>query len=870
MNKVIKLYNFRFIFFSFFLLLFLLLPFVSYSQTLKGEIKGFDNEKLIGASIVLYLADTTSIVGFSISGEKGKWKIENQIKKGMLLAGSYLGYKTKYLMIDSSIMHKDTILIVLGENVIKLKEVKIEAKPLYIVVKGDTISYNVNLFRNERTITLGDLIRNMPNIEIIDNGDILYNGKRIDKLLLEGKDILSDQHKLTTEGLQADDIRSIQIINHYRPFDKQYLPDKSKKVAMDIRLTDEAIKQINGDIDIMGGYKNSYQAKTNLYRVNEKSGLTTFIRANNIGKSNITAGDFLSLKGNLYESLKETKGDFSKLIPEGFLPSIDVRENYDNVFLANLEIKKSKLNTTKFTTMLNFSQRLRESYIQKSYNGDSISQNGTQTGKTSLPYMFCKFGWNKMLPNKNGYLSLKIPMYVDISTNNQDYKGEIALQNSINLFAKKNKNFTVSPELNYHKKISLNQSFFLKSNIFFENTLKELSLEQKGNINAITNQNSNSKKSELGIKTGYIKTKNNLEMIVESGTRLISVNKSINSTETPMYNKDIRHSLWNLNTKINIQYKKNVWFGVFNFESDYNSHHIDTISKNNLLFNSDLTIKYSYNPLHFLLLGFSYSKAEPHHNLWYNTYEYIDENTVKYESLPLENLIKQYNANLSYLYFNMENDFRFYSIANFTKSQGAVYPEFKIENGLFIQFFSQSESQNSISFRNEISSRWAEKKITFKLNTGWNTSHTVISNGLVIKLQQYMQKFTIKYIPTTSIELEYSYQLNYQTRIFSGVSKSVDQKHEIKVFYAINNIRMEGKIQHRKFAGSIISNKYITIDAILEYRFKNNLTLKISGNDLTHLSPDKIYSYHQTIGYFEVLSYYKFPGTILLGIKKLF
>ncbi len=250
------------------------------------------------------------MVGFDVTRDGGRWAIEVKKPKGKVLQVSYLGYEPTTVVLDEFLLQEDSLIIELKGYAVPLREVTVEAKRLSIVVSGDTVNYDASAFKAEGDQTLGDVLKRMPGIEVTKEGEINYNGKKVDKLLVEGLDILSDQHKFTTEGFQAEDIKGVQIIDQYRPFHEQYLAQFSNKVAMNILLTDEAKKQINGDTEILAGYREAYSGAANLYRVNDRMGITTFARSNNIGEPVITVGDFISLQGNFMQALNKTKGFF--------------------------------------------------------------------------------------------------------------------------------------------------------------------------------------------------------------------------------------------------------------------------------------------------------------------------------------------------------------------------------------------------------------------------------------------------------------------------------------------------------------------------------------------------------------------------------
>lgn len=82
-----------------------------------------------------------------------------------------MGFKTIIKIIDNK---TQTLNFVLEEEVTELKEIVI--KNSAITRKGDTINYSVNAFTKQEDRTIADALKNMPGIEVLDDGKILYQG----------------------------------------------------------------------------------------------------------------------------------------------------------------------------------------------------------------------------------------------------------------------------------------------------------------------------------------------------------------------------------------------------------------------------------------------------------------------------------------------------------------------------------------------------------------------------------------------------------------------------------------------------------------------------------------------------------------------
>ena len=77
--------------------------------------------------------------------------------------------------------------IILEEQAEALDEVEIVYE-MPVTIKGDTIVYNADSFNTGTEKKLGDVLKNLPGIEINEDGSIEVEGKEITKITVEGKD----------------------------------------------------------------------------------------------------------------------------------------------------------------------------------------------------------------------------------------------------------------------------------------------------------------------------------------------------------------------------------------------------------------------------------------------------------------------------------------------------------------------------------------------------------------------------------------------------------------------------------------------------------------------------------------------------------
>jgi hypothetical protein len=103
--------------------------------------------------------------------------------------------------------------ILLKKKAIQLKEVVVKATKVKMFYRGDTIVFNADAFQVAEGSMLDDLIRQMPGVELNKSGEIFVNGKKVDYLMLNGKDFYRGNNKLMLENLPYYMVHDVQVYN---------------------------------------------------------------------------------------------------------------------------------------------------------------------------------------------------------------------------------------------------------------------------------------------------------------------------------------------------------------------------------------------------------------------------------------------------------------------------------------------------------------------------------------------------------------------------------------------------------------------------------------------------------------------------------
>ncbi|MBZ9631654.1 carboxypeptidase-like regulatory domain-containing protein [Salegentibacter sp. LM13S] len=216
-----------------FLHFLMLISLSGYAQSsLFGKILDENNQTLSGATVIVSKDTTGTILAYGISNGEGDFKVNLHTEvDSLFLKISYIGYRTW----QQRIQNKDQRLeIALSPSSEALKEVLVESK--IIDHRGDTISYSVSAFKDQKDRVIADVLKKMPGIEILPGGQIEYQGEPIQKYYIEGLDLLEGRYSLANNNISADDVSKVQILENHQPVKLLDSLEFSERASLNIKL----------------------------------------------------------------------------------------------------------------------------------------------------------------------------------------------------------------------------------------------------------------------------------------------------------------------------------------------------------------------------------------------------------------------------------------------------------------------------------------------------------------------------------------------------------------------------------------------------------------------------------------------------------
>lgn len=297
------------------LLLFLLISSVSFSQSVKfeGVILDVGKTPLEMANVMAVNTVTKAMDSYAITNDKGKYLLNLKPNSSYSIKVSYLGMQTKELFISTSTLNMNQN-ITLESGGIELEGVEI-VREMPVSIKGDTIVYNADSFKSGTERKLEDVLKKLPGVEVNADGEIEVEGKKVTKLMVEGKDFFDGDTKLGVKNIPADAIDKIQVLRNFNDVSAlKGLENGDENIGMNIKLKSGKKNFWFGDINAGGGKENQntrYNANPKLFYYSPKYSVNLIANYNNIGELPFTIQDYFKFTGGFRSMMRKGGTNFN-------------------------------------------------------------------------------------------------------------------------------------------------------------------------------------------------------------------------------------------------------------------------------------------------------------------------------------------------------------------------------------------------------------------------------------------------------------------------------------------------------------------------------------------------------------------------------
>ena len=155
----------------------------------------------------------------------------------------------------------------------------IRATRIKMLYKGDTLVYDADAFQLAKGSMLEALIDELPGAQLKDDGQIFVNGRKVEELLLNGKDFFSGDRLVLLENMPAYMVKNIKVYEREDPF---LYTQQKKKYSMDVILKKQYQQGWLANAEAAYGTDSRYLARLFGLRYTGYSCFSAFVNLNNI------------------------------------------------------------------------------------------------------------------------------------------------------------------------------------------------------------------------------------------------------------------------------------------------------------------------------------------------------------------------------------------------------------------------------------------------------------------------------------------------------------------------------------------------------------------------------------------------------------
>ena len=285
---------------TFILILSSVLRLGAQSNQVTGTIVDSFNNRLLGNAVVMVVnPKDSSLVKFTRTKSDGTFEINGIRLDSIKVHITFPGYAdfTENFKFNGN-YHKMGMI-----NFIQLSQlidaVLIRAQGGKMKFKGDTLVYLADSFKTKTNATVEDLLKKLPGLQVNRNGEITAQGKKVERVLVDGEEFFGDDPTVATKNLDAKSVKEVTVYDAQSEEAKRTGDNNAEKVkTLDIKLKDEAKTGYFGKVTVANSldflsdnpqsFKNLYEQRLLFSSFKDKRKFSVFgLRGNtaNVGMS---------------------------------------------------------------------------------------------------------------------------------------------------------------------------------------------------------------------------------------------------------------------------------------------------------------------------------------------------------------------------------------------------------------------------------------------------------------------------------------------------------------------------------------------------------------------------------------------------------
>ncbi|MFB3390322.1 carboxypeptidase-like regulatory domain-containing protein [Flavobacterium sp. LAR06] len=883
----------------------LLMTSITFAQTVRfdGFIQDEQKNPLEMANIMAVNNGTKAMDSYGITNDKGKFQLTLKSNTVYTVKVSYLGMKSKEISISTN---SENIVqnIVMDGSGIELEGVEI-VREMPVSIKGDTIVYNADSFKSGTEKKLEDVLKKLPGVEVNADGEIEVEGKKVSKLMVEGKDFFDGDTKLGVKNIPADAIDKIQVLRNYNEVGAlKGLENDQDNVAMNIKLKEGKKNFWFGDATAGIGVAeldSRYIINPKLFYYSPKYSINLITNFNNIGELPLTAQDYFKFTGGFKNMMKKGGSNFN--VSSNDLGISILRNNRAKEIETKFGATNFAYSVTKVWNISGFGILSASKTDLETKSQTTILDSGDQQKRDELTHQKNNLGLFKLSSTYKPNDKFQFDYDILTKLSKQDEDTELLRESIVNdissvetIFTNKKQNPTsINQNLSlYYTQSDKNifafemQHLYQDENPFYNANLRsqpfDLSGYTEGQQRNDLNQDRFVKTNKLDAKLDYyymVTPKSNINITLGNTYSYQDFNSHIFQMLDNGDRNDLNDSQNNNQVKYNFNdtflgFHYKILSGKFTLTPGVSLHSYS-------MTNTQLGTDYSQNFTKVLPDFFALYQIKKSETLTYNfslSNDFTDINQLAagyvlsdYSSLfrgdrTLENATSQVHS-LRYFKYNMFNFENIFANATYTKKVDAIKTKADFDgiNQSSVPYNSNLADETFSGMGSYGRSFLKNYKASVVASFNWSKFNN-IQNNVLATTESFTQSYTVRastnYKNFPNLEVGYNALINQ----YSGSTYYTDKPFARLDYYFWNSFSFvsEYEFYHYYNSDKTVDNEYDFLSASLIYQKKDSKwEYKVSGTNLlntTFLNDDSFSQFSTRVSQYTVQ-----PRYIIFSVK---
>lgn len=359
-----------------FAVLLLLACTVQAQQSRFGVVKGLvqdsaSRQPVEAATISVFLQKDSSLVNYVLTNRKGEFQIKDvPVATTCKLLITYNGLRSHLREFTIPEDQSEVMLgtIRLGKDIKELEEVMVVGLRPPMVIKKDTIEFNAGAFKTVPNAVLEDLVRQLPGIDVDAKGNLTMNGRKIEKITIDGKDFFANDPMVALKNLPRNIIDKIQVVDYktrQAQFNRTTTGNENK--VLNLTLKKDQNQGWFGRASAGYGSEKRYEGGANLNSFSKTKQIAILANANNTNRGGYSGGSFS------INSAQSSLGGGGT----GFTDNKSGGVNFTNVFSPKLTLSSSYFYNRAFYENITRTQRQNITETKNAFYNSVNSNNST-------------------------------------------------------------------------------------------------------------------------------------------------------------------------------------------------------------------------------------------------------------------------------------------------------------------------------------------------------------------------------------------------------------------------------------------------------------------------------------------------------------